>query len=61
MATYPEVVKIVLLVALIAVAVYVAVRVMQRRGGQSPAPRRPLGPDDDPDFLRGLDRRPDGD
>ena len=52
-------VKILLLVALIAVAIYLTVRVLERRGLRSPGPRRPLGPDDDPEFLRGLDRRPD--
>lgn len=47
-----------LIVALIAVAIYLTVRVIERRGLSSPgrpAPRRPQGPDDDPDFLRGLD------
>ncbi|MGL5810188.1 MAG: hypothetical protein ACRCYQ_09605 [Nocardioides sp.] len=39
-------------------AVYVGVRAAQRRGlgpsGGGSQARRPLGPDDDPDFLRGL-------
>lgn len=46
-----------LLVALIAVAIYFTVRIIERRGLTSPgrpAPPRPQGPDDDPDFLRGL-------
>ena len=51
------------MVVLIAIAIYLTVRLVQRRGEVSPAPRRPLGPDDDPDFLRGLGRRkrPDDD
>jgi len=49
-------VKFLLLVALIAVAIYLTVRVIERRGISSPRsrPGRPQGPDDDPDFLRGL-------
>jgi hypothetical protein len=57
-------VKVVLVVALLAVAIYVVVRLVDRRGLTSPAPPpppRPQGPDDDPDFLRGLDRHPDDD
>lgn len=50
--------KVILVVALIAVAIYLAVRVIERRRGLtsrgSPPRRRPRGPDDDPDFLRGL-------
>ena len=53
--------KLLLLLVLLAVGIYLTVRVVQRRSLASPAPRRPLGPDDDPDFLRGLDRRPDDD
>lgn len=54
--------KFLLLVILVAVAVYFLVRAIQRRGvlprHQPPAsPPRPLGPDDDPDFLRDLDRK----
>lgn len=56
--------KFLLVVALIALATYAVMRVIQRRGiapsGQRPAHRpspRPLGPDDDPDFLRDLDRK----
>lgn len=57
--------KFLLVVILIAVAVYLATRAMQDRGTK-PAPRRTqrpappprvMGPDDDPDFLRDLDRR----
>jgi hypothetical protein len=49
--------KVVLVVALIALVVWALVKLMLRRldgGGGSRA--RTLGPDDDPDFLRGLDR-----
>ena len=49
--------KVILVVALIAVAIYLVVRVIERRGltsRGSPPRRRPRGPDDDPDFLRGL-------
>ncbi|GGK19282.1 membrane protein [Pilimelia terevasa] len=31
------------------------------RAPRPPAPRRPLAPDDDPDFLRSLRERPDDD
>ncbi len=60
------VLKFLLLVILIAIAVYLTTRAIQRRGIASPAPRRPrptqqpprvVGPDDDPDFLRDLDRK----
>jgi len=50
-------VKLLLLVALIAVAIYLTVRIIERRGltsPGSPSQRRPRGPDDDPDFLNGL-------
>jgi hypothetical protein len=58
------VLRFLLVVILIAVAVYLTVRVIQRRG-VAPAPRRAkpsppprvMGPDDDPDFLRDLDRQ----
>jgi hypothetical protein len=59
------VLKFLLVVILIAVAVYLATRAIQRRG-DLPTPRRPrptqqpprvVGPDDDPDFLRDLDRK----
>ena len=51
--------KFVLLVALIAVAIYLTIRVIERRGiSRPPRPgppsQRPKGPDDDPDFLSGL-------
>ncbi len=53
--------KFLLVVILIAVMVYLTVRVIQRRGILPPprrsAPPRPLGPDDDPDFLRDLNRK----
>jgi hypothetical protein len=60
------VLKFLLFVILVAIAVYLTVRAIQRRGITPPAPRRPrpqqqpprvLGPDDDPDFLRDLDRK----
>jgi hypothetical protein len=53
-------VKFFLVVVLIAVAIYLIVRVIQRRGIMPPpkqAPPRTLGPDDDPDFLRDLDKK----
>jgi hypothetical protein len=57
------VLKFVILIALLAAAIYHVVRVVQR-GSLRPAPRRPrpdpprvIGPDDDPDFLRDLDRK----
>ncbi len=55
--------KVLLVVAAIAVIVWVLVKLMLRRldgGGGSDGGSRPriLGPDDDPDFLRGLDRKP---
>ncbi|MCW2773973.1 MAG: hypothetical protein JWN91_2299 [Nocardioides sp.] len=54
--------KFLLFVILIAVAVYLTTRAIQRRGiapaprRQPPPPPRVMGPDDDPDFLRNLDR-----
>lgn len=57
------------MLALLAVAIYFLVRVVQARGllsEGSPAPRRPVrrpqkpkivAPDDDEDFLRDLDRK----
>ena len=58
-------VKFLLVVVIVAAVVYLTIRVIERRGV---APRRPwrgpeprvTGPDDDPDFLAGLDR-PDDD
>ncbi|WP_121253248.1 hypothetical protein [Nocardioides ferulae] len=59
--------KLLLVVIVIAVAVYLAVRMFQgelpgrgqasRGPGRPPAPPRPIGPDDDDDFLRDLDRK----
>jgi len=48
---------VLLVVALIALVVWFLVKVTLRRldGGSSSRPRV-IGPDDDPDFLRGLDR-----
>jgi hypothetical protein len=60
-------VKFLLVVIVLGVAIYLLVRVIQRRGlstthrpGPDPGPRaarRPVSPDDDPDFLRGLQRK----
>ena len=57
--------KFLLVVILIAVAVYLTTRAIQRRGiapapkprPGAPEPPRFVGPDDDPDFLRDLDRK----
>jgi hypothetical protein len=58
--------KAVLVVALFAIIVYVAIRLVERRGaarsnrGLPPAPTRPrrsVAPDDDPEFLREIERR----
>ena len=55
--------KILLVLALVAVAIYLVIRVIERRGisVRNPGPSRPeprvTGPDDDPDFLRDLERR----
>jgi hypothetical protein len=70
---YAGVVKFLLVVVVLGVAVYLVVRLLQRRGLPSfrrgattrPAPpkakptqpRRPVAPDDDADFLRDLDRK----
>jgi hypothetical protein len=66
------VLKFLLVVVLFAVLTYAAFRVIERRGlSGSPAPSnrpssrprprrpapRPVAPDDDEDFLRGLDRK----
>jgi hypothetical protein len=55
--------KILLVLIVVAVLVYLTVRVIERRGISRPRREepRPQGPDDDPDFLRGLDRHPDDD
>lgn len=50
-------VVIVLLNAVGALAWLVAGRPRRRPGRSTPAPRRPLAPDDDPDFLRRLRER----
>ena len=49
--------KVLLVVVAIAVVVWVLVRLTLQRldGGEASRPRV-IGPDDDPDFLRGLDR-----
>ncbi len=57
--------KVLVLVALFALAVYLLVRTLQRGGtgtptkrpAPPPAARRPVAPDDDMDFLRDLDRK----
>jgi hypothetical protein len=50
--------KVLVLVALFALAVYLLVRLIQRRGILDiREARRPYAPDDDPDFLRDLDRK----
>ena len=55
--------KLLLVLLVVGVAIYLAIRMMQGPG-RSPArrrpsgpPPRPLAPDDDPDFLRDLDRK----
>lgn len=57
--------KFLLVVVVLALTIYLTIRVIQRRGAgpRRSQPRtepRVTGPDDDPDFLRGLDR-PDDD
>ncbi|MFC7496654.1 MULTISPECIES: hypothetical protein [unclassified Nocardioides] len=57
--------KFLLVVILVAIAVYLTTRAIQRRGVaplprprlRRPEPPRVVGPDDDPDFLRDLDRK----
>ena len=57
--------KFLLVVIVVAVAIYLTTRAIQRRGiapTPRPRPKRPepprfVGPDDDPDFLRDLDRK----
>jgi hypothetical protein len=61
------VLKVLFVVAIFAIVTYGLVRVIERRGvaprGRGPVNRgprpkpRPLGPDDDPDFLRNLERK----
>jgi hypothetical protein len=59
-------VKFLLVVVVLAATIYLVVRVIQRRGVAKRPPRqrpepRVTGPDDDPDFLRDLDKRRDDD
>jgi hypothetical protein len=51
------VLRVLLFVVILGVVIYLAVRFVQRRGGSGGGrPRgKPLAPDDDPNFLRGLD------
>jgi hypothetical protein len=59
------VLKVMLVVVLFAVATYCLIRVIERRGVSRPVRRRsepreeprPVGPDDDDEFLRDLDQR----
>jgi hypothetical protein len=59
------VLKVLLVVVLFAVATYLLIRVIERRGVSRPVRRRPeprpqqrpASPDDDEDFLRDLDRK----
>jgi len=57
-------VKLLLVVALLALAVYLTIRIIQRRGVAPAPPRRPtrptrrfIAPDDDEEFLRDLERK----
>lgn len=66
-ADYIGGVKFLLVFLVLAVTIYLVVRLLERRGGRGgsngarlrppPRPNRPIGPDDDPDFLRDLNRR----
>ncbi|WP_204163692.1 hypothetical protein [Nocardioides solisilvae] len=56
--------KILIVVLLVALAIYAVTRLLEKRGrGNRPGPRprqappRVMGPDDDPDFLRDLERK----
>ena len=58
--------KVLLVVLVFAALTYGLIRILERRGiagrpkGRRAGPRpnpRPFGPDDDPDFLRDLDRK----
>ena len=55
--------KVLVVVALLALTIYLVVRAIQGRGAIRPRkpqrrpPARPVAPDDDPDFLRDLDRK----
>jgi hypothetical protein len=64
-ATYAgDVLRLFLVILLVAVVIYLSVRLWERRGVITKRTRRPqqpppraLGPDDDPDFLRDLDKK----
>ena len=49
--------RVLLFVVVLGVLIYLAVRLLQRPGGSGGGRTRgkPLAPDDDPNFLRGLD------
>lgn len=62
--------KLILLIVVVTVAIYLVIRLIETRGrlfraspsGRPPLikpkrPSGPLGPDDDPEFLRDLNRR----
>ena len=56
--------KALLVLLFLGAAIYVVIRLMQggsgrtvRRRPPTGPPQRPIAPDDDPDFLRDLDRR----
>lgn len=59
--------KFLLVVIFLAVTIYLLVRLLEQRSGRGGAlgaklrrpapPSRPMGPDDDPEFLRDLNRR----
>ena len=52
--------KFVFVILLLAVLTYLLVRVIERRGVSRPGPTppsRPLGPDDDPDFIWRLNKK----
>jgi hypothetical protein len=49
--------RVIVFVLLLGLVIYLAIRLIQRPGGGggSRFGRRPVAPDDDPTFLRGLD------
>lgn len=54
--------KFVLVVVVIAACIYFIIRALEKRGdagggGGRTEPRRPLGPDDDPDFIWDLNKK----
>lgn len=52
--------KVLLFVLVVAVAIYAITRLVERRGGVARPRREPpriVAPDDDPEFLRDLDRK----